>query len=162
MRVPVALIEKGQQRPETRTDGRGIARLCEAPLRPVDIAVGVDLCGSVLLRHVQPNWPEVRRVFVIYQGEPCERFAFADRCLTLLRVTTENGSPVPGARLEGGGTVLPGSMLTDAFGRLFVQLKRGESLLGMIVKEGRQPVRISERCASLGEDYIEDTVVLPR
>ena len=160
--VPVAIVREGRQLRETRTDGRGVARLCDAPLTSVDVVVGVDLCGSVLVRQILPMWPDMRRVFVTYERETCREGQFSDHCLALVRVTAEDGSPVSGALLGSDGAGASASVQTDAFGRLFIRVGRGETFTGNITKEGRKATRISERCARFGEDLIEDVVIMQK
>ncbi len=48
-KVPVALVENRTQFGTVFTDANGLARICDAPLHRVDIVVGIDLCGMVLV-----------------------------------------------------------------------------------------------------------------
>jgi hypothetical protein len=134
--VPVHLIR--QQRTtisDTISDANGVARICDAPLEPVDIGVGFDVCGSVLVRAVKPTWPAIRKIFVTYAQTPCDRFVFEDRCQVWLRIQDEEGRLVVGARFEGKPSSAPGSDVSDHFGRLFRSIKTGEALDGVVVKE---------------------------
>jgi hypothetical protein len=101
-------------------------------------------------------------VFITYERDTCRELQFSDHCLALVRVAAEDGSPVVGARLDSAEAGASRSSLTDAFGRLFIRLGRGENFTGNVTKAGRKPARISESCTRLGEDYIEDAVVLPK
>src|SRR5258706_13994254 len=65
--LPVALIRaRTTTFSQTTTDAAGLARLCDAPLEYMDVIVGRDVCGLVMVRHRQPTWPEIRRVYVTY------------------------------------------------------------------------------------------------
>jgi hypothetical protein len=153
--VPVYLIR--QQRTtisDTITDANGIARISDAPLETVDIGVGFDVCGSVLVRAVKPTWPALRQIFITYAQAPCGHFVSKSRCQVLLRIQDAEGRPVAGARFA------PGSDASDDFGKLFRSIKIGETLDGVVVKEGRQPAHISERCGQHDQHDIELKVVL--
>lgn len=52
--VPVIMVQRNAQLAETRTNTNGEARLCDAPLSSVDIMVGFERCGAVLVREVKP------------------------------------------------------------------------------------------------------------
>jgi hypothetical protein len=80
------------------TDANGLARLCDAPLESVDIAVGFDVCGLVLVKHLHQKWPETIRLFVTFDDHPCEHFVPPEFCHVLLRVRDPRGSALPGAR----------------------------------------------------------------
>lgn len=160
-KVPVYLIRNQRTTLSgTTTDANGIARICDAPLKAVDIGVGFDVCGSVLVRNVKATWPEVRQVFVTYVETPCDHFLFGDRCQVLLRVQDEAGRPVVGARFDGRPSAVSGSEVSDEFGRVFRSIKRGEKVEGLVIKEGRAPARISEPCLLRGEHDLELKVFL--
>jgi hypothetical protein len=77
-KIPVALIQaRATTFSETATDASGIARLCDAPLEYMDIIVGRDICGSVMVRHLAPTWPDMRPVYVTYVDAPCDHFGVA-------------------------------------------------------------------------------------
>ena len=156
--VPVALHrQRGVVLAETTTDANGVARLCDAPLGAVEIVVGFDICGLVLVRDVKAEWPATRRVYVTYEKVPCPHFVYADTCLVLIRVRDERGEPLAAARIDRRApTPGVGSGLSDAFGRLFLSVKRGEKVEGVITKEGYESGRFSEVCT----DDIESKVAL--
>jgi hypothetical protein len=63
--VEVALIRGGSTTfSETKTNQYGVAKLCDSPLEYVDIVVGRDICGSILVRHIKPTWPKEKSVRV--------------------------------------------------------------------------------------------------
>jgi hypothetical protein len=137
------------------TDANGIARICDAPLEHLDIGVGSDLCGSVVVQHLPPSWPETRHVFVTYVKTPCHHFTFPSECRVLLRIQDHDGHPLRDALLEG----LPsdeGVNASDVFGRVFRLVKRGKKFEGVITKEGWLPARVTQVC----EDDVEVKVVL--
>src|SRR5579884_2764009 len=73
--MPVALVDKNMRTLfATSTDLRGIARICDSPFDTVNIVVGVDICGSVLVRNLRPVWPDTNVVFVTYEDKPCDHF----------------------------------------------------------------------------------------
>jgi hypothetical protein len=156
-KVPVGLVQRGTQFATVFTDAKGLARICDAPLHAIDIVVGGDLCGLVLVKNVKPTWPTTRQVFVTYVEEGCPHFTFPDHCQALLQIEDEKGKSLAGARFEGRPAV-PG--VSDVFGRFFRTLKRGEKLEGTVTKEGYEPARVSEQCLPEGEDTVEAKVVL--
>jgi hypothetical protein len=156
--LPVALIRSEQTTlSETRTNGDGLARICDAPLEYLGIAVGSDICGSVLVRHLAPSWPEPRRVFVTYVDAPCNHFTVSPSCRILLRVHDEGGKPVVGARFEGRSTTAR-TDVTDVFGRLFYSLKRGEALDGTVTKRELRSPPIAQTCEDM--ENVELKIVL--
>jgi hypothetical protein len=145
--VPVAVIQKHESVfAQTTTDATGVARLCDAPLEVVDIHVGADICGSVLVRNLVPTWPERRLVYVTYVESPCDHFLITPRCRILLRIRDEDGRAISGALFEGGGG--DGQETSDVFGRLFRSIKRPGKLNGVVTKEGTEPARITAECDS--------------
>ena len=59
-------------------------------------------------------------------------------------------------RFEGKPSMRSGSDVSDIYGRIFRSMKRGEKLQGVVIKDGREPARISQEC----EDDVELKVVL--
>ena len=161
--VPVEMAERTAAGPKnlasTRTDPKGLARFCDAPLHAVDIVVGYDVCGSVWVRDVAPVWPSVRRVVVTYVEEWCDHFSFKNRCQFLLRVRDEMGVAITSA-LFNGNLPMSGGEVTDVFGRVFGIVKIGETLEGAVSKEGYRPVRVSKQCTASGDEEV--LVVLPK
>ena len=80
------------------TDAKGVARICDAPLESVDIAVGFDACGLVMVRSLHPKWPDTIKLFVTFEDNPCEHFALSEFCQVLVRVKDPTGKPIPGVR----------------------------------------------------------------
>lgn len=127
--IPVGLIVKGTQKETVWTDQRGVARLCDAPMNDVDIAVGSDSCGLVVVKNVRPTWPATRMLFVTYVKAACGHFAFPQRCIVLLRVRDVGGGALSNATFEGKPA--PNSDKgSDIFGRLYWSLAEGEKLVG--------------------------------
>jgi hypothetical protein len=146
-KVPVVLVVKHTTSfAETTTDENGVARLCDAPLEPVDIAVGSDICGLVLVRNMHDTWPESRKVYVTYVDAPCDHFGVAPNCLILLRIQDDDGRRISGARFEPKSQIGSGSNVSDSFGRIFQFFKKRERLEGIVIKSGYSPVPISELC----------------
>ena len=157
--VPVALLRADKTTfSESLTDARGIARVCDAPLEYLDIAVGVDVCGSVIVRHLPPNWPDSRRVHVTYAETPCNHVAVPPTCRVLLRIRDAAGNPVMGARFEPARPGTRGMDVSDAFGRVYRTVDRGSSLCGVVVKDAVRSAPISERCTD--QENVELRVVL--
>ena len=117
--------------------------------------MGRDICGSVLVRHLKPTWPETRRLYVTYVDAACDHFVVAPSCRVLLRIQDPSERSVVGARLEETPNRSE-TDVSDVFGRLFRSLKRGEGLEGVVVKAGSEPARVSMRCM----DDVELKVVL--
>jgi hypothetical protein len=154
--VPVGMVEKGTQGATVWTDANGTARFCDAPLHAVDIVVGTQ-CGIVLVKSVKPTWPATRDIFVTYDDTYCNEFTFPDHCQVLLRIQDEDGRPLIGAKFESGRSERG---VSDVFGRIFASIKSGEKLEGVLMNEGRETVRISERCVQDDEHDVELKIVL--
>jgi len=143
------------------TDERWIARLYEAPLGRVAIMTGEDFCGVVSVRNLSAEWPSTRYVHMTFDKPPCERFAFSDSCLLLLRVLDVKGSPVSHAELSlpraKDKTDGPAAE-TDSFGWNYRTLAVGETLEGSIAKAGVGRTGFRERCDPKVSPRIERTV----
>jgi len=157
--IPVVLGKQNKTTySETATDSVGIARICDAPMEPVDLVVGLDLCGSVVVRSVKARWPKTQEVFVTYVKTYCDHMAVSQSSQVLLRVQDEMGLPVVGARFEGVLAGDSGSAMSDSLGRIFRVVKRNQRLEGRVTKAGRSsgPISLSV------EDDVELKVVLKR
>jgi hypothetical protein len=97
-KVPVGLVERGKEFATVFTDAKGLARICDAPLHALDIVVGGDVCGLVLVKRIRPT---TRQVFVTYEQEGCSHFTFPDHCQALLYIEDEKGQPLAGVRFDG-------------------------------------------------------------
>jgi hypothetical protein len=161
--VPVGLVRSGTQIAQSQTDATGVARICDAPLGAVDIVVGFDICGSVLVRHVVPLWLRSRQVSVTYTRAACEFVSFPTVCHLLLRIVDDEGRPVPeahfGSKSDGRGSELG---VSDDLGRVFVSLDAREALEGVVTKSGYGPSRVSTRCVLNDGADIEQKVVLAK
>ena len=137
--IPVALIQGHKTSYlEATTDSHGIARLCDAPVDPVDIVAGIDLCGSVAIRSVSFQWPQTQRLSLTYVQNWCDHLGIAPERQVILRVVDEQGRPLEGALFEGSPSGVRKSGASDALGRLFFIAKPREVLDGMVVKRGRE------------------------
>jgi len=154
------MVEKGKQTYLAWTDADGRARICDAPLHRVDIAVGSDACGLVLVKKVEPTWPTTSKIFVTYENRSCGHFDFPTGCLVLLRTTDERGRPIPGARFLSSPAT--GGPASDVFGRLYRTITLNEILKGEVVKDGYLPALVLERCDPMGDGHLELKVVLRR
>lgn len=157
--VPVGLVEKGTQVATVVSDAHGTARFCDAPLHAVDIVVGTQGCGVVVVKGIKPTWPATRDVFVTYDETHCRELVPADQCLVLLRVRNEDGHPLAGALLKSGQAEQD---MSDIFGRIFSSIRSGEKLQGTLTHKGLEPAHISEQCISGDERDLELKVVLHR
>jgi hypothetical protein len=158
-KVAVGIVEGGRALTETLTDARGRARICDAPLSPVDVFVGFASCGLVIAKQIRPLWLRTRRVLITYDGSYCEEFGpFPTRCHILLRINDDSGRPLAGARFtEATPRNDQASALSDTFGRLF-RVVEGEGMLeGSVTKEGYASASVSQRCL-LREDEVDREV----
>ena len=155
--VPGGMVEKGIQVATVVTDANGKASFCDAPLHAVDIVIGTQDCGVVLVRGVKPTWPVTREIFVTYDRAHCGELVFPDHCQVLLRIKDEEGRPLAGTEFGSGRSERD---VSDVFGRIFRSIRSGEKLEGVLRKEGREPVHISERCVQEDERDVERDVVL--
>lgn len=145
--VTVALIRRSKAIfSESVTDAQGVARLCDAPLEYMDVVVGRDVCGSVLVRHLKHTWPETRRVYVTYVDDPCDHFGVESVCRILLRIVDNAGRPLEGVGFNGVPPNQDEHRVSDIFGRLYYSLMRGQTLEGTVSKEGKRPARVSTSC----------------
>ena len=155
--TPVSLVDRGKEVRTEFTDERGAARLCDAPLHPVDIVVGAVACGLTVIKGVRPAWPNTRTVVAVRDSD-CYEFSSPDDCQVLLRIQDQRERPISGAQvsLESKGTVPP----SDAFGRIFRKLKSGEAMDGTVVSRGHSPKRFSVRCSRGNQQDVELKLVL--
>jgi hypothetical protein len=160
--VPVGLLDHGNQTVTSWTNAQGIAKLCDAPLHAVDIVIGANPCASgvVLVKNIRATWPTTRKVFAIYETNPCSLFVFPDQCQLLTHVQDQEGQPVAAAQFEGKPSLLPADSSSDAFGRLFGSIKRGEKVEGLITRSGYEVARVSAECVAFGDSGLEQKVVL--
>jgi hypothetical protein len=156
--LPVAVVQNSQTTfSEAMTDGSGLARICDAPLESVDIAVGFDVCGLVMIRSLHPKWPDTMKLFVTYDDHPCAHFNLPQTCQVLLRVQDTAGRPLPGVRFvpmdqrAGSGTTV-----TDSLGRIYRVVKRDSRLEGRLESPSHAPKEVSV----LVQDDKEMSVVL--
>ena len=118
--------------------------------------MGVDMCGSVLVRQIKADWPSTRKVFVTYTKTFCDHLGVVGDCRVLMRIQDEAGRPVVGARFDTVVSLGSGSQVSDTLGRLFWSIKRSEKLEGLIVAEVYRPARFSEVCF----DDLEPKIIL--
>jgi hypothetical protein len=160
-KTPVGIVDKGTQIGTETTDANGVARLCDAPVHKIDIAVGAVGQGLTIVRAVKPTWPKTRVIVVIRDDSAWDEFVFPDACQILLRIRDERGLPISGARFEGRSSGVLASMNTsDDLGRLFRKLKSGGSLNGSIAGRGYISAPVAARCIKGDEDDIELRFVL--
>jgi hypothetical protein len=145
-----------------QADARGVARLCDAPPGLVDIQVGGNLCGAVIVKYLRPLWLETRHLRLHYDG--ChEDFEVTSGCYYVVRVLDSGDRAVEGAHLIGA---VPGQDpeldATDKFGRLFRFVPWGRSLEGEIAKEGYTTEKVLLNCRSGDDPYPEPAITLRR
>ena len=160
--IPVYLSREQMTIADTTTDSAGIARLCDATIKPIDIVIGKDICQSVIIRNVKPAWPDVKHIFVVYQEIGCSHFVFDDYCQILIRVKGTNGVAIEGATFDvvQPKAARPGP--SDSLGRLYRRIKIGETLVGSVSQRGyhKEPVRVA--CSPRGDPALERTLILRR
>ncbi|QOY90023.1 hypothetical protein [Paludibaculum fermentans] len=140
---------------ESISDKYGVVRFCDGPLMPIDIVVGNDICGSVLLRNIKARWPNSARMSVVYDDRACDHLALSADIVALLRVQDEEGRPISGAQFADAAK-RPGTSVSDEYGRVFRVCRRGELLQGTIQKRGWLAAKISHVC---GDDVEIRTVL---
>ena len=158
--VAVSLSQNRSQLANFDTDADGVARICDAPLKSVDIAIGKDICQSVHVLNAKATFPLVKQIFVIYQEVACNHFIFLDRCQALLRIQSRDGRPISGAQFESERSGAASLGISDKFGRLYGQVKLGEALIGIVRKAGYRPEKVLEKCTTQGESDLERRVTL--
>lgn len=157
--VPVGVVQDDTQIATIWTDASGTAKLCDVSVRPVDIVIGTQDCGLVVIKGVRLAWPETRNLFAVYDQKYCNELTLADHCLLLLRVQDKEGNLLPGALFSSG---LRRPEFSDRFGRIFASIRSGQILEGTITKEGLDPIHISEQCPKGEENDAERKVVMQR
>ena len=154
----VEMVSNGNPPVVAVSDKQGIARFCDAPVRPVDFAIGTRDCGVILVRGLRLTWPKTRKVFVTYDRTHCGgELIFPTSCLILLRIADDEGRPLAGAELDSGPSE---RHVSDPFGRIFRLIMAGEDLMGVVKKEGYEPAHVLEHCVRNDERDIEPSVVL--
>jgi len=161
--IPVAMIqgESKEFGPEVRTDGSGRAKLCDAPLEPVTIIVGLDMCGAVAIKRVTPSWPVTKQLHYTYVPEGCNHFGAVSSCTILIRVRNEEARPILGAAWTAEG-ISGRSTSSDEFGRILQSVEVGRDLRGVLTERGFAPERVSVPCEPGGERLIEKEITMHR
>ncbi|MGJ5814376.1 hypothetical protein [Paludibaculum fermentans] len=145
------------------TDKRGVARLCDAPARLIQIRVGGNRCSAVTVRYLKRYWLRTRQVFVTYENCAGEEWAIPFSCRLTIRVRDESasGNAVEGVHLHGlnVSTAAPEPKESDRFGRIFQSVKFGAKSSGWLEKDGYFPLAIAEGCGP-GEGVEKDVTVV--
>lgn len=142
----------------SQTDAGGVARICDAPLRPTSILAGYEgVCGTVIVRNVYPDWPNSIRITIMMTDLPCPGFNPKPSCTLLVRVVDRQRRPVAGAFLAAASIQSTVPTKSDSLGRVYRKLNRNERFEGMVTKDGQRSMPI---VASCGDDT-EVTVELP-
>lgn len=160
----VTALRNGKPFASTVTDEQGIARFCDAPARPIQIQVGGNSCGSVLVRYLSPLWMKTRQVFVTFD-DCSEGFFIPGGCHLWIRVHDKHGDPLPGVLFETLSVPAWGfeqTRLTDRYGRLFWFVPLGKTLEGRLVKDGYAGPGLRDECRSGEPSGRERVVVLER
>jgi hypothetical protein len=160
--VSVTMVQHGDTAfgPEVRTGADGTVKLCDAPLAPIDIVVGFDRCGAVMIKHVMFDWISPKKILVTYAPSRCGEFVFPEECHILFRIIDGDGRPLAGAGFSASqDRDLP---VSDEFGRLFRSVGDGQLLNGTVRKSGFKDATVSVRCTQEGEHNIEIKVPLER
>lgn len=159
----VAGQQDGKPFAKTLTDEEGVARLCDAPQGLSEILVGGNRCGAVSVKYLRQLWMKTRQVAVTYENCSGEEWNIANSCLLTIRVRDERGSPAVGVELKiPNDQPVPmfETRISDSFGRIFCIVKYGDTLEGILAKNGLVPNRISERCQTGQSQNLDRTVVL--
>jgi hypothetical protein len=162
--IPVAMIQ-GESKEfghEVRTDGAGSAKLCDAPLEPVTIIVGVDICGAVAVKHVRASWPATKQLYFTYVPEGCNHFGETSSCTILIRVLDEDARPTLEAAWTAEGISSRRLTSSDAFGRILQSVDVGGELRGVLTKRGFAPEKVDVPCETDGERFIEKKIIMHR
>lgn len=157
--------QNGKVFAKASTDQHGVARICDSPAGLVEIHVGGNLCGAVVVKYLQRYWLKTRRVAVTYENCSGEEWATAGGCQLTIRVRDEGGRPVSGARFGTGSSSGPGpgwSSVSDMFGRIFRFLAYGTVLTGQVTKPGYTPATFTEQCKPGGAQDRERVLVLQK
>lgn len=151
--VAVTMLEHENHLANVMTDANGVAKFCDAPVRPVDFVVGYRECGVVFVKGVVFRWPEPRNIYVVYDQLHCRgELVFPTSCQFLLRTRSANGEPLPGVRLNDS-TIKNG--VSDDSGRIFTNIRSGGLLEGTLEKQGWERVHITKRCTRGDEGDLE-------
>jgi hypothetical protein len=164
-RVDVEAIADGRTIARARTGGSGLAKLCDAPLGLIDIAVGNTRCGYSVVKFVRATWPRTTRLVVTYNNTlddaACAGTTFGSfptDCQVLLRVHDAEGKPIPGARFDLGPAV--SKRTSDALGRIFFSLRAGTRVVGSLEAAARSSEKIALACDPDLTPLIERSVSL--
>jgi hypothetical protein len=164
-KIAAGISKDGHALSESLTDSRGIARICDAPVGPVDVFAGFAPCDFVTVHSVKPFWLRTKTVTVVYDGSSCSEFSPAPTaCHFLLRVRDESGRPVEGAEFRENGAFAPGvAAISDQFGRLFRVIDNAGILQGAVTKKGYDAAAFARQCDVMSESVdVDATVTLHR
>ena len=161
-RTSVLMVDqKGNIFSTSTTDEKGIVRFCDVPSGLIDLQVGGNRCGAVVVRYLRPYWMRTKHVSIVYEDCGGEDHMPPGGCLLTVRVQNENHLPLPGVRFEDQSEhrSSPTQQIADEFGRIFRSLAWGETLAGSLAKDGYASKTIDEPCKR-GEPYRRERVIL--
>lgn len=145
---------------EILTDRDGRARLCDAPMQPVTIIAGTDVCGLVAVKNISPIWPSTEHVFITFEPKSCNHFPRPGPCTVLLRIVDEEDRPISNAAWRGQAPGAPA--LSDRFGRVIESVRDGGELVGTVSKEGYFPTKATASCSKDSERRMEKKIRMQR
>jgi len=155
--LPVVLItDTGKVIAKTRSVG-GVAEVCDVGVETFSAVIGSELCGQVLIRHLEVKGPRTLTLRASYKS--CHADYFQAGCTVLIRVMDGAGRRLEGATVQGIGRRYPGR--TDAYGRDYLGMDFGTTLEVHVTLTGHRRETLTLSCR---EDLhqIEKTVVLKR
>jgi hypothetical protein len=155
--LPVALVtDGGQVIAKTRSVG-GVAEVCDVGIKTFSAVVGSDICGQVVIRHLEVTGPQTLTLRASYKS--CHGNHFQAGCTVLVRVMDEAGR-----RLEGGNVRVRGEPYgtrTDRYGREYLPMRYGTTEDIQISLAGYRSETVTVSCRE-DEAQIEKSVVLKR
>jgi hypothetical protein len=151
----VSLLDSKGSPIQTTVSTNGRAEFCDAGLAPVTIAVGLDICGQVLIRRIEPSARHTQSFPVYYRS--CHSFFVPNGCDVVVRVRDLGARPISRAIVSAG--VL--KVLTDDFGRASVRMSCCKSTEATVKKDGFGPRQVEIECKHDGQAY-ETVVFLER
>jgi len=154
--VPVVVRSKtGVMLATSRTGQDGRAEFCDLPLGLFDVAVGVSLCGQVIVRDLFDIYPYSIELPVLYENCHGAVWSMGGGCDVLLRVIAMNKAPLAGASVKGPSR----TWSSDQFGRVRLKVPWDSSAKLSITKQGYVASQADVVCGK-GRSRFEEVVEL--
>lgn len=152
---PVTIISDSGRVIAKTESKNGIAEVCDVGLGTFSAVIGRELCGQVVLRHLQVRPPSLV-LRVLYEN--CHGLTVRDACPVLLRIIDGHGKRLSGAVAQVGN-IIYSNIKSDNLGRIFFPLPFGKTEHVSVSLRGYRTAHFTLSCPREAP-CIEESVLL--